>query len=84
MTTDTELDRMYEDSCSEEWEAQNREDPQEESVRIAAHKAHMLLTQVFDILGASIDEGSKFFDSVTSYCNDIEDVMDSMAKEKWF
>ena len=84
MTTDTELDRMYEAAIADEWEDLNREDPQEEVVRIAAHKAYKLLSQAFDVLGGAVDEGSKEFDAVTSYCNDIEDMMYNIAKEKWF
>lgn len=84
VSPDTTLDTMFENACAKDWEDQNKDDPQEEIARIAAHKAYKLLTQAFDILGASVDEGSRFFDSVTSYCNDIEDIMDGMAKEKWF
>lgn len=84
MVTDADLDRMYEAAVAQDWEEQNREDPQEEIARIAAHKAYKLLSQAFDALGSAVDEGSKYFDAVTSYCNDIEDMMDSMAKEKWF
>ena len=82
--TDAELDRIYETAIAEDWEEQNREDPREEIIRVAAHKAYKLLSQAFDILGASVDEGSKYFDVVASYQNDIEDLMDAMAKEKWF
>lgn len=82
--TDAELDRIYETAIAEDWEEQNREDPQEERVRIAAHDAFKLLSQAFDVIGAAVDEDSRFFDSLTSYCNDIEDVMIAMAKEKWF
>lgn len=79
-----DLDLIYETAVAQDWEEQNKEDPQEEIVRIAAHKAYNLLSQAFDILGGAVDEGSKFFDSVTSYGNDIENVMDNMAVEKWF
>lgn len=82
--SDTTLDLMVENAMADEWEEQNREDPREETVRIAAHKAYKLLSQAFDVLGGAIDEGSEQFDSVTSYCNDIEDLMYAIAKEKWF
>lgn len=82
--TDVELDRIYETAIAEDWEEQNREDPREEIVRVAAHKAYKLLSQAFDVLGGAIDEGSEQFDSVESYCNDIEDMMYAIAKEKWF
>ena len=83
MTTDTELDRMYEAAIADEWEDLNREDPQEEVVRIAAHKAYKLLSQAFDILGGAVDEDSKFLDLVCSYCNDMEDIIDSLKAEMW-
>lgn len=81
---DATLDLMVENAMADEWEAQNREDPREEIIRVAAHKAYKLLSQAFDVLGGAIDEGSEQFDSVTSYCNDIEDLMYAIAKEKWF
>ena len=80
---DTELDRIYETAVAQDWEEQN-EDPQEEVIRIASHKAYNLLSRAMDILGGAVDEGSRFFDSVTSYCNDIENVMDGISVEKWF
>lgn len=82
--SDTTLDLMVERAMADEWEDQNREDPREEIIRVAAHKAYKLLSQAFDVLGGAIDEGSEQFDSVTSYCNDIEDLMYAIAKEKWF
>lgn len=82
--SDTTLDLMVERAMADEWEEQNREDPREEIIRVAAHNAYKLLSQAFDVLGGAIDEGSEQFDSVTSYCNDIEDLMYAIAKEKWF
>lgn len=80
---DAELDRIYETAIAEDWEEQNREDPKREALIIAAGKAVELLRQAMDILGGAIDEDSREFDAVTSYCNDIEDMADSIKAERW-
>ena len=80
---DAELDRIYETALADDWEEQNREDPKREALIIAANKAVELLGQAMDILGGAIDEDSREFDAVTSYCNDIEDMADSIKAERW-
>lgn len=83
MTTDVELDRMYEAAIADEWEEQNREDPKREALRIAADKAVGLLEEAWKTLGGAVDEDSKFLDLVCSYCNDMEDLIDSLKAERW-
>ena len=83
MTTDAELDLMFEKACADDWEEQNREDPKREALSIAAHKAIKLLKEAWDTLGGAVDEGSKELDAVCSYCNDIEDLIDSLTAERW-
>ena len=81
--TDAELDRIYETACAEDWEEQNREDPKGEALSIAAHKAIDLLKEAWDTLGGAVDEDSKELDAVCSYCNDLEDLIDSLSAERW-
>lgn len=83
MTTDAELDRMYEIACAQDWEEQNREDPKREAVVIAAEKAIGFLKQALDTLGGAVDEDSRNFDLVCSYCNDMEDMIDNLKAERW-
>ena len=83
MTTDAELDRMYEIACSEDWEEQNQEDPKREAVVIAADKAIKLLEEAWQTLGGAVDEDSKYLDLVCSYCNDLEDMIDNLKAERW-
>lgn len=83
MTTDVELDRMYEAAIADEWEEQNREDPKREALRIVADKAVGLLEEAWKTLGGAVDEDSKFLDLVCSYCNDMEDLIDSLKAERW-
>ena len=81
--TDAELDRIYETACAEDWEEQNREDPKREALSEAAHKAIELLKEAWDTLGGAVDEDSRYFDSVVSYCNDLEDMIDNLNSERW-
>ena len=83
MTTDVELDRMYEAAISDEWEEQNREDPKREALRIAADKTVGLIEEAWKTLGGAVDEDSKFLDLVCSYCNDMEDLIDNLKAERW-
>ena len=83
MTTDAELDRMYEIACAQDWEEQNREDPEREAVAIAADKAIKLLDEARKTLGGAVDEDSRLFDLVVSYCDDLENIMDNLKSERW-
>lgn len=83
MTTDAELDRMYEAAVADEWEDRNREDPKREAVVIAADKAIKLLEEAWQTLGGAVDEDSKYLDLVCSYCNDMEDMIDNLKAERW-
>ena len=81
--SDAELDRIYETALAEDWEEQERVDPKREALEIAVKSTVDLLKEAFDTLGGAIDEDSPEFDSVTSYCNDIEDMIDNLLKERW-
>ncbi len=81
--TDAQLDAMVEAADAQAWEEQNRVDPKREALSIAAHKAIGLLKQAFDTLGGAVDEDSVELDAVLSYCNDIEDMIDSLTAERW-
>lgn len=74
MTTDTELDRMYEAALADDWEDRNREDPAYETLSIAVEKALKLLDEAYNTIGGAVDEHSRYFDVVMSFCNDIEDL----------
>lgn len=81
--TDAQLDTMVEAANAQAWEEQNRVDPKREALSIAAHKAIDLLKQAFAALGGAVDEDSVELDAVLSYCNDIEDMVDSLNAERW-
>lgn len=74
MTTDAELDRMYEAAIADDWEDRNREDTAYETLSIAVEKALKLLSEAYNTICGAVDEHSRYFDIVMSYCNDIEDL----------
>lgn len=80
MTTDVELDRMYEAAIADEWEEQNREDPEREAIAVAIGKAVDLMNEARDVLDGAIDEDSKYFDRIVSFCSDIEDLVSELKK----
>ena len=83
MTTDAELDRVYEACVAQDWEEREREDPKREALRIAADKAIKLIEEAWQTLGGAVDEDSKYLDLVCSYCNDMEDMIDNLKAERW-
>ena len=83
MTTDAELDRVYEACVAQDWEEREREDPKREALRIAADKAIKLIEEAWQTLGGAVDEDSRFLDLVCSYCNDMEDMIDNLKAERW-
>ena len=83
MTTDAELDRVYEACVAQDWEEREREDPKREALRIAADKAIKLIEEAWQTLGGAVDEDSRFLDLVCSYCNDMEDLIDNLKAERW-
>ena len=83
MTTDAELDRVYEACVAQDWEEREREDPKREALHIAADKAIKLIEEAWQTLGGAVDEDSRYLDLVCSYCNDMEDMIDNLKSERW-
>lgn len=81
MTTDAELDRMYEAAVADDWEEQNRDCPERESVNEAINKAVELLTKAAEILCGAVDEKSKLYDRISSYGSDLDDFVFALKGE---
>ena len=72
---------MYEAALADDWEEQNRDDPERETVNSAITKAVELLNKAAGILCGAVDEKSKLYDRISSYGTDIEDFIFALKGE---
>jgi len=88
--SDQELDRMYEAAIADEWEEQNRDSVDGETLRQAARSIRLAIED-FDTSCDLVNEASELLvdtpegDRISSVLDDMEKILDSMKEmqRKW-
>ena len=83
MTTDTELDRMYEAALADDWEEQNQPHPGTVVAIVGLKSATAFLSEAIDVLKEAQEhmDGSSHYDRIGSLADEVGFLLKDIEKQ---
>ena len=83
MTTDVELDRMYEAALADDWEEQTRPHPGREDAIVNLKSATAFLSEAIDVLKEAQErmDGSSQYDRIGSLADEVGFLLTDIEKQ---